>query len=337
MRAQRWLILLALLSAAVVASAGSRRGPSASYRGQPLPAATARLFARGLVNAGMPTRDAAFTPDGRELYFSVYVPGFTQAAILVTRLSRGHWTAPEVAPFAQDSRYRSIEPCIAPNGGQFFFASDRPEQVDAKPVPMGIWVMERTQTGWGAPRRLGPEVNGDGEAYFPSLTADGTLYFTREAKDGTSAIYRARPSNGGYSQAERLPDRVNCGKSRYNAFVAPDESYVIVPAYGLEDSLGGTDYYITFRRSPDQWSEPRNLGATINSPSNDDYSPFVTRDGRFFFFMSMREDVPRIPAKEKLTYRGLRAVSRRAAERVPGLYWIDAGFIEVLRKQAVFR
>jgi hypothetical protein len=317
------------------AAAPALPGP---YLGQAPPGPTPKLFAPGVVNTGMPTRDAAFTPDGKEFYFSVFVPGFIHAAILVTRLDGGQWTKPEVAIFASDARFRSIEPCISPDGKRFFFASDRPADLrETRPGPFGIWLMERLGAGWGPPHRLGPAINSEGESYFPSLTRDGTLYFTREAKDGTSAIYRARSQDGEYATAERLPDAVNCGKTRYNAFVAPDESYVIVPVYGREDSLGGTDYYILFRRAPDQWSDPQNLGPGVNTPGNDEYSPFVSRDGRYFFFMSVRDEMPRITPVEQLTFERLQAVSRHAATRVPGLYWMDAGFIEELRKRAVFR
>lgn len=338
MRPLRSIALAVLALASATGHAASVPGLRGPYLGQQHPGATPKLFAPGVVNAGMPTRDAAFTPDGKELYFSVLVPGFIHAAILVTRVEGDHWTVPEVAAFSSDAGFRSLEPAISPDGSRFFFASDRPAQAHAtQPGPMGIWVMDRAGAGWGAPRRLGPAINGEGEAYFPSVTRDGTLYFTREAKDGTSAIYRARSQDGDYLAAERLPDAVNCGKTRYNAFVAPDESYVIVPVYGREDSLGGTDYYIVFRRASDQWSEPQNLGPVISTPANEEYSPYVTRDGRYFFFMSTRDDMTRIAPAEKLTAERLREVSRSAATRVPGLYWMDAGFIETLRKRAVFR
>jgi len=332
-------LALAALALGLVVSVGAAtpdlRGP---YLGQAPPGPAPKLFAPGVVNAGMPTRDAAFTPDGKEFYFSVFVPGFVHAAILVTRLEGEQWTQPQVAVFASDARFRSIEPCISPDGKRFFFVSDRPAGLHVtQPGPFGIWVMERAGAGWGPPSRLGPTINSDGESYFPSLTRDGTLYFTREVKDGASAIYRARSQDGEYTTAERLPDAVNLGKTRYNAFVAPDESYVIVPAYGREDSLGGTDYYIVFRRATDRWSEPINLGPEINTAGNDEYSPFVSRDGRYFFFMSVREEMPRISPAEKLTVEGLLAASRTAATRVPGLYWMDAGFIGALRKRAVFR
>jgi hypothetical protein len=334
------LARLALVGAVSILSLGAQPAPEyrGPYLGQPPPGATPALFAPGFVNAGLPTRDAAFTPDGKELYFSVFVPGFLHAAILVTRSTDNAWTRPEVAPFSSDSRYRSIEPCISLDGKRLFFASNRPADPTAtQPGPFAIWVMEREASGWSAPRRLGPTVNGEGEAYFPSLTRDGTLYFTREGKDGVSTIYRARQRDGDYLAAERLPDAVNLGTTRFNAFVAPDESYVIVPAYGRADSLGGVDYYIVFRQAPDAWSEPQNLGPTINSGGGDEYSPHVTRDGRYFFFMANRGEKPSIAASEPLSLGRLLDVTRTAATQFPSLYWIDAGFIEKLRATAVFR
>ena len=44
-------------------------------------------------------------------------------------------------------------------------------------------------------------------------------------------------------ETELLPEQVNCGANRFNAFVSPDESFVIVPAAGMEDAYDGVDYY----------------------------------------------------------------------------------------------
>ena len=71
----------------------------------------------------------------------------------------------------------------------------------------------------------------------------------------------ASPAGGQrVSAPEKLPPQVNSGRSQFNAFVAPDESYLIVPIEGRSDSIGGCDYYVVFRNPDDRWSEPINLG-----------------------------------------------------------------------------
>jgi len=304
------------------------------YLGQTPPGTTAEIFAPGIVSTGMYTRDVAMTPDGREIYFGVMTGGLS--VIMETRLGEGGWSEPEVASFSTDSRYFFIEPAISPDGEKFYFLSTRlpdgvePEEGEIRSwVNQDIWVMDRVGDGWGEPYNLGPPVNTDAAEFFPSLTHDGTMYFTRgEAQE--SYIYRSRLVDGLYLEPERLGVQVNSTASQYNAFIAPDESYLIVCTGGRDDSLGGTDYYVVFRYEDDTWSEPVNLGPEVNTPANGEYSPYVSPDGRFLFFMSSRRrpaaDLPPVLDRDFLW-----EIHTGPGNGNAGIYWIDAGFLEELR------
>jgi len=339
MSIQRLVVALCLISAACSpsasndatqappAAAAELRGP---YLGQDPPGLEPRLFAPGVVSTGLATRDLAMTPDGDELYFSVTVGDRT--AIMVTRRVDGVWTEPEVAPFS--GRYLDIEPAISPDGQRFFFLSTRPQpgqEEKAGWVYQDIWVMDRGDDGWGEPYNLGSPVNSDAPEYYPSITADGTLYFTREAEDRVSSTYRSRLVDGVYSQPELLPPQVNCGTNRFNVFVAPDETFVIVPAVGRDDSLGGVDYYVVFRGDDDTWSEPVNLGPAVNQPAGREWSASLSPDGEYLFFMSSRSDEE---AGLPLTGRSITELldlSTRPGQGSSDIWWVSAKVIEQLR------
>lgn len=92
-----------------------------------------------------------------------------------------------------------------------------------------------------------PALSADGGEFFPSLTLDGTLYFTRNEKGSSlNQVMRTQWVDGSFQEPELLPEQVNCGTNRFNAFVAQDESYMIVPAEGMPDAYDGVDYYIVF-------------------------------------------------------------------------------------------
>ena len=303
------------------------RGP---YLGQQPPGMEPRLFAPGVVSTGLATRDVAITPDGNELYYSVTLGAKTM--IMVTRQIDGVWTEPEVAPFS--GRYLDIEPTISTDGQRFFFLSTRPQPgQEEKPgwVYQDIWVMDREGDGWGEPSNLGPPVNSEAPEFFPSVTADGTLYFTREGEDRVSRTYRARLVDGVYSEPELLPPQVNCGTDRFNVFVAPDEAFVIVPAVGREDGLGGVDYYVVFRNDDDTWAEPINMGPVINQPSGREWSASLSPDGQYLFFMSSRSDEE---AGLPLTGRSITELldlSTRPGQGSSDIWWVSAEVIEQLR------
>jgi Tol biopolymer transport system component len=309
------------------------------YLGQVVPGDEPQLFAPGIVSTGMYTRDIAMTPDGGEIYYCVMEAGFS--VILQSKLVEGHWTKPEVTSFSADAAHQEIEPHIAPDGQKMLFLSDRrPDGVPLEPDERGrwanqdIWVVDRIGDDWGEPYNLGPPVNTDSSEFFPSLTRDGTIYFTRShPATRESYIYRSRWVDGQYAEPERLPTQVNSTNSQYNAFIAPDESYIIVPVAGREDSFGGTDYYIVFRNDDDAWSEPINLGDRINTAVGAEFSPYVSPDGRYFFFMSSRR-IPWTEVPDTLSYDYIQGRVDSPGNGKSDIYWVDAGFVEQLRNTA---
>lgn len=193
--------------------------------------------------------------------------------------------------------------------------------------------MDRVGDGWSEPYNPGPPINTDAPEFFPSVTNDGTMYFTRgiEGNQG-SYIYRSRLVDGEYMEAERLGPNVNSTASQYNAFIAPDESYLIVCTSLREDGMGRDDYFIVFRDEDDNWSTPINMGDRVNTPRGGEFSPYVSPDGKYLFFMAARsgpaESIPAV-----LTADYLRELYNSPYNGDVNIYWIDASFIEELRPE----
>ncbi len=314
-------------------AAGSSPDEPIPYLGQTPPGQVPVLFAPGIVNTGLHTRDFTMSPDGRELYFVVIVGQYKLSYIVGCRFENGRWGEPEVVAGLDKPGIHYIEPHISPDGQKFFFASNLPApgKVFAE-RDEDIWVMERSGSGWGQARNLGAPVNTAGGEFFPSTTRDGTLYFTGPEKEGGGeCIYRSRFINGGYSQPERLPEQINAGKARYNAYFSPDDRLAIVPIYGHKANPNGVDYYVVFHNSDDSWSEPVNLGPLINTADNEEHSASLSPDGKYLFFMS-----PRLPAQtpERIDFSYLRRMRTTVPNGNPSIWWVEAAFLEKLRLPA---
>jgi hypothetical protein len=324
-------ILCALVCLGSAIGVDAETDASWAYLGQTPPGSTPQLFAPGVVNVGMHSRDVAMTPDGCEIYFCVILGQYKLSNIVGCRFENGRWSAPQVVPGLDQPGVHYIEPHISADGQKFFFASNRP--VPGKVFSErdeDIWVMERQGNGWGEPRNLGAPVNTPGGEFFPTTTTDGTLYYTGPDTDGKGeAIFRSRWVDGRYASPEKLPPQINAGKARYNAYFSSDGRLAIVPIWGRPDSLGGCDYYVVFHNADDSWSEPINLGAAINTAS-DEHSASLSADGKYLFFMSAR-----MPALEsmpaRLTYSYIERLHCSSPNGNPAIYWVDASFIEKLR------
>lgn len=313
---------------------GALRGP---YLGQSPPGLKPEVFAPGVISTGIFERDVAMTPDGREFYFSAGFRAVT--TIMVTRLRDGVWSAPEVASFAADPAYFYMEPCVSHDGRRIFFLTTRPRAGQAPKPGWGnnsIWAADRNGDGtWGEPYDLGSPVNGPDLTYFPSITRDGTLYFSRAKAPGKdSAIYRSRLAGGRYQEPERLPDSVNGTGLIYNAFVAPDESYLIAGVDGREDATPPkrANYYVFFRNADGTWTSGTNMGPAVNDPANTQHSAYVSPDGRFLFFSSNAPAEPAAPSLKGLTHARLVELNSSPRNGNSDIYWVDARVIQELRR-----
>jgi hypothetical protein len=308
------------------------------YLGQQPPGLTPEIFAPEIISTGLYERDVAMTPDGTEFYYGLMFSNY--ATIMVTKLENGKWTEPHVVSFASDMKYFYFEPCITPGGKKFLFLSTRPpEGQEAKPgwTHQNIWAVDRQQDeSWGEPYDIGSPINTEGGEYFPSVTNDGTLYFTRQPKgERKSYIYRSRLVNGKYEEPEKLPDVINNEGNLYNAFIAHDESYLIVPISGHKDALtpGAAEYFIFFRDEKDNWSKAINMGEEINRPGINAISPYVTRDGKYFFFGSHKRKEIIEMASPYITLSIIKKYDRMPLNGRSDIYWVDAKIIDKLKEE----
>lgn len=302
------------------------------YLGQTPPGEEPVLFAPGIVSTGHAERDVAMTPDGSELYWGVAGGGYAWSVVLCSRLVDGRWTEPEVAACSRGGTFLDLEPHVTPDGGKFLWLSDRPGGSRNARGGQDLWAMDRVGDGWGEPYPLPAPVNTLASEYFPSVTCDGTLYFTRSpAGGGENVIMRSRLVDGVYQEPERLPEQVNAGRNRYNAFVDPEERYVLLTIAGVEDARGGADYYVVFRSADDRWSEPVNLGPLVNTDGAREHSPYVSPDGRYLFFMSGRIDWDALAPGGSVDAAAIGSLSSEPDNGNSDVYWVDASFLDELR------
>jgi Tol biopolymer transport system component len=293
------------------------------------PTAEPSLFAEGIISTADMELNAAFTPDGKTLYFTKRTPRPLLWVIVVSHFRAGKWSTPEVAEFS--GQYSDFDPIVSPDGKKLFFCSNRPVEGQVR-QDFDIWVVEKMATGkWSAPKHLDAPINTKAQEFYPSVTAAGTLYFssTREGGKGRGDILRARLVDGKYAEPENLGEAINSQFSEGDPFIAPDESYLIFVSYGRPEGLGDGDLYISFRREG-AWTKAVNMGQRINSSALD-FCPVVSPDGKYFFFTSERSFADK-PLPQRMTSQQWQKRLNSPGNGLGDIYRVDFSVVNANRR-----
>ncbi|MBK8496879.1 MAG: PD40 domain-containing protein [Chitinophagaceae bacterium] len=158
-----------------------------------------------------------------------------------------------------------------------FFSSNRPLS-GSEIKDFDIWVVEKENGKWGEPRNLGAPVNTKEDEFYPSITKTGNLYFTAAYKNGIGKedVFMAKLENGKYGEPVPLDTAVNSKTYEFNAFVSPDEDFIIFTSYGRKDDNGRGDLYMSIKDASGNWQPAKHL-SMLNSAKLD-YCPFVSFD-----------------------------------------------------------
>lgn len=284
------------------------------------------LFAKGLVSDGMNNRDFTISPDGNQIFYSIQQRDFSISTIISITKKNGKWSKPEIAPFA--GMYKDLEATFSPDGKRIWFCSNRPVSAADTTDDFDIWYVDKTSTGWSEPVNAGPTVNSDADEFYPSVTRSGNLYFTTEFKNGKGRedIVMCEWKNGAFLPPVSLPEAINTKGFEYNAFVDPDEQFIIFTSPGRADDIGRGDLYISKKDASGKWQQATNPGAAINSKSHD-YCPYVTPDKKYFFFSSSRTE-NKMPMNAPATFKSITALLNGAGNGMDDIYWMKADFLK---------
>lgn len=279
------------------------------------------MLGEGTLSTSINERDFALSPNGNEIYYTISTPRSSfQTIVFSKKLSNGTWSAPEVASFAGE--YSDLEPVFSHDGNTMYFSSNRPLN-GMDPKDFDMWKVTRTANGWSKPENLGPVVNTEADEFYPSIARNGNIYFTAAYPGGPGRedIYVSEFKNNQYQKPIALDTLVNSKFYEFNAFVDPNEQYILFTSYGRKDDSGGGDLYIARKDPNGKWMQAQNL-KDLNSKQLD-YCPFVSPDGKSLFFTSERHQLPVVFNGSKATVQKIKEIAQSPTNATGNIYWVS--------------
>lgn len=151
-----------------------------------------------------------------------------------------------------------------------------------------FFASDKTDNGWTKAEKLKGFINTPENEGAQNVSLDGKwLIFTgchRKDGYGSCDLYISYDTEQGWSEPYNLGSRINSDQWESQPSLSPDKRdlYFASRRYG---GYGGSDIYVTRLQTDGSWSEPENLGPTINTAA-DETEPFMHADNQTLYFVS---------------------------------------------------
>jgi hypothetical protein len=253
------------------------------YLGQQPPGMTPEIFAPGIISTNGDEGSSGFALNGSVYIFQRFIDHRCHTYIMT--LEGNRWSEPELIPFWKQ---------LLHNGDFVIDPDDRTMFYQVKSEVSGllqsdIWEVKLAKDGWGKRSALLPPINTDFDESFASRASNGNLYFfsNRPGGKGKSDLYWCEYKGGVYGEPFNISE-LNTEYHEWDPYISPDEKYLIFCSTKPE-GYGKDDLYISFKDKNNEWCSPVNMGKAFNS-ANSENRPYVTNDGRYFFYTSSKTE-----------------------------------------------
>jgi len=222
------------------------------------------------INSAHRETEPSFTADGRTMYFNCN-SGDICVSRLVGTWEEGAWTPPERIGAPISTEYEEVEPRINATGDKLYFTSRRP-QGRFERIPFLSPFMDVLRVA--------------------NTLANAKLERTYFGGQGLTDVYVSYWIDGAWSDPQNLNDAageppINTPFQDHCLFFSADgkEAFWTSTRPG---GFGDNDIW-TSRRVDGIWTEPVNLGPSVNS-SGAEHSPIPTPDGKSLYVTATRPE-----------------------------------------------
>jgi outer membrane protein OmpA-like peptidoglycan-associated protein len=199
--------------------------------------------------------------------------------------------------FAEDfktinTRYNEGSASLSKDGKHLYFARcNSPDSYGN----CDIFVSDlKSDSTWGTPRNLGPNINTASWDSQPSLSHSGdTLYFSsdRIGGFGFSDIYFAvRDAKGNWQKAQNIGPIINTRAFEVSPFYHRKFKALYFSSNGQPLNFGDFDIYKSYSQG-NNWGEPKNIGPLVNGPGSEYYFTIDSESNRLYYARSAADDL----------------------------------------------
>lgn len=179
-----------------------------------------------------------------------------------------------------------LAPMLSPDGKTLYFIRAFHEGNEGgRYAGSDIWMSKKDDEGnWMPAARMEFGWNNKRANAVIGINKDQTVVYLLNAYSNKSGIAFSKFNSGLWGEPEFIPIPGIAKDDFVGFYVNPQFDVILISMRG-KDSLGEEDIYLSLKDSFGNWTEPRNLGPTINTKGFE-ISPFLSEDKKRLYFSS---------------------------------------------------
>ncbi len=197
------------------------------------------------------------------------------------------YDVPEKLSVSVNTGAEESMPLLSPDGKSLFFSrSLYSGNVGGKYTGHDIWISERLVKEWKKADNEKINFNNKNNNAAIGMSASGDVLYLTDASPSkkVNGIYFCKRMSSSWTKPEFIPITGIENDGFLNFYMSPSFDVLFISMKG-NDSKGEEDIYVSIKESTGQWTKPKNLGPTINTPGFE-ISPFLSNDKKHLYFSS---------------------------------------------------
>ena len=186
-----------------------------------------------------------------------------------------------------NSRHQEFAPVISGDGKTLFYTRNY-LSVFGKEKDQDVWFSVQDRNGnWIKSKNIGYPINNNDKNAVFSVSADGQeiLLMNKYNKNGklSPGISRSFRTKDGWAYPEEVKIENYYNQSPNAEFAISPDGQTMVMSVQRKNSAGKRDLYVAFKTEKNNWSEPLNMGRSINTGEHE-VTPFIAADNKTLYF-----------------------------------------------------
>lgn len=188
-----------------------------------------------------------------------------------------------------NSKFNEICPVVSPDGKRLYFTRWKHPDNLGSMKNQDIWVAQlNDKNKWDKATLFPAPINNDENNAVCGISPNGKTMLLNnvygkdgQMEKGVSLSFLLRTGEWSFPKPIRIQNFKN--KSEYSEYTLAPNGKVLLMTTEMKDSYGGKDIYVSFLKSDDTWSEPKNIGPIVNT-GEPESTPFIAPDGITMYF-----------------------------------------------------